>query len=1424
MWNSAGVRLVCARRFSTRLNSGNLLRSTTNNYQRLMSLKRSLKSAKVAIEANDPESVLEYVEEALELDTNCYFAYIFQGKAYQLLDDITDASKSFEKATSLEPDNILGWKGYLQVAKCGSDYPLYFSVLSQVIRIQLDQQVSIAETLKDLRNWLDFNQYKNNDELHELYLRQIIPGSELGNLVGSLLGNQETNLKQLIDLVKKRLDQNVSARLSKERVRFPRVLPIEAKVQLNQIAWPYYEACDLDSLYKEFLNIAQDEELRSIYEDQHLRYKYDMLKAATEKATIYQEIKEMIDGMVYVKTKSLFCWNLYFDWCDVSSLGDLDIEKVVYYLKTFPNEGLSITLYAFAMSEISPFDKQTIVKATSMMKKEAKNSIIDELDDESEKEQAKFLEDETVVSETNLLPGQILSLMLQGYAQTSESILANRIVCEYYIHLREYSEASDKCRESIKLLADLQRTFSIELIHTKESFLCSLAIIYTYYEAPKNFPRALQLYDRVLSGSPGNVKAKVGKGLILIEKDNLQAAQLLFQEVVQENPDDELALREFSWCLILLGDSAKGRETLLKSLTKVQGVDLYSAEIRAITNWRIAKSYLLENDQDENFVNEAYGHLITSLKESKNYAPSYTLLGIIFQDHFGDKQRAQKCFYKAFELDVNEITSAKYLVEDLAAQNEWEVAEVLCNRIVSTESSRRTLLSKTYREPDRSWPYRILGCSALNKQDDAKAIEWFQTALRMTSMDPNCWVGLGEAYLNCGRLDAAAKVFRHSLTLENDSWIVKYLLGLVSCQMGEFEEGLKFLHEALVQQPEEECILGALYESYIDNANHLLENGFFGRALASNHTALKYILACQKVSPTSQSLWKSLGESISIYLIIQEKVQEAPIDILANIFESLDFKSFEEKDESLENALLSFKKGEWIEALAILVILTYKTSIVNLPSKLSKYLRSISFYNLGLAYLNAMNLTESQSYKNLAIVYLKKAIQLEGNNSSFWIALGNAYVSSHPQISQHCFIKAISLETKDASVWTNLAALYLRYGDFELAQEAFLRAQSMAPQISQSWLGHALAAEAAGNTEDASRLFTHAFVLSNGRSPLAQYLYALSIIQKRVGNGSDPREIEAAQEFSVANFAMEKYLRFSPNEDTGLQIALTISERCKQFERAVLIGERLCAVYEAKYEKTESEVVLANYAKAKTQLARIYLGLSQYDMAIESAEFALNLAEDSEESVSVSLSSRIVIGLGLFFSEDINGALEQLKVILGEYSDSKRLVTLIAQILYAYGTEETKKAALDQLFAFIEEHGSSLIVVLTLGAMSVVDDLDEYFAAIKEELEGLALNELVDDTFRTVPKLLAEINKRLDNSDSDRIWKLNALLFPSDYNVWKNINSEMALSVASLGSTKLTASQLSEAYFATGNIRAMKRALFLLPGNDETRAMLAQQN
>ncbi|EGV65252.1 Superkiller protein 3 [Yamadazyma tenuis] len=1376
--------------------------------------KHYLKLAKGAIDKNDPELALEYVQDVLEADKNNFFAFLFQGKSYQLINDTDQAIKAFQKATQLQPDNLLGWKGYFQVVSESGVHELFFQVLAQYLQVEAEQGQGLGQTLRNASNYIKKHNLKGKPDLHELFLSHVIPGTKLHELAPSYFGRDEDNLQKLVDLVFKKENELVVKACFKERMKFPKQLSYDQQDLMNNIIWPIYKNSKLSDYFDEFLNICNDDDKRKKYQELYFQYKYDVLKVSPKKSKskILQQVKDMCDDLILLNIPSHFVWSKYFDLLDVKDFRDLDKDQVIFCIKNFQAEGLGILFYGLVHSEISPFNRDEISK-------EVKIETETEVEEDEDQDLINLMETKDD-GPSRFSAEQILELIKEGSSKL-DSVFSKRILIDYYLHMREYLGASDICRVGIKLLADMQHAIGVDLVNSRASVVCSLAVVYTYHEAPKNYSRALELYERILELDKHNKRARIGKGLILLEKGNLSVAKKLLTQAFNDFPDDSDVLMELGWCEVQLGNHQVGRTHLEKSLKSLTGLDIQSCELRASINWRIARSYILEKPDN---VDVPYQLLIKSLKEYNSFAPSYTALGIIYFEVYGDKVRAQKCFYKAFELDIAEVESAKYLVTDMTSKKEWEVAEILCSKIVDTERARKALSS----QQDKSWPYRVLGCSALNKQDDAKAIQWFQTALRMASMDFECWVGLGEAYYNCGRFDAAQKVFERALTLkEEESWQITYMLGKVLCDTKEFDDGIEKLERALELRPGEECVVNALFQAKIEQIQKLLPNGYFGRVLDINRNVLELVKQCSKINKKTQSLWLGLYHCLSVYLKIQSNLEDFPLAEVEDIFNEFKDETFTEPflqelnqiddNINLQGCSDIFRNGKHVEGITSLIIFNFKVCIHLLPEQ-GRYMRSINYYNLGLAYYEAFNHCEKENLRTAAIKCFKKAVVLEGKNSSFWIALGNAYSSFSPQISQHCFIKATALESRDGDIWNNLAALYLKYGDVELAQQAFLRSQSVAPEQSQAWLGHALASKASADVEKAHSLFNHAYILSNGRSPLAQLLYALSIISKRVGNNSSPEDIETAQDFSIANFAIQNYLKFYPKDKMGLKVALTISERCKTFDLSKDIGQRLLVILEAEYEETESPQILQEFVNTKVQVARIHLALGDYAQAVQESEMVLGLIDETD-ALDINkrnlLSARITIGLAHFFDKDLEKSVEQLKAILVEYSQYEWLVTLTAQMLNAFNSPDTKQAALDQLFSFIEDSDteSSLIIVLTLGAIALKDGLEDILPAVKDELHGLSLTQIVGDTHKYVPKIIQEISSRLGQSHESKIWERTAILFPQDFNVWKNINSQLALQIANLQETKLTSLDMSDALVAYGRFRDVQRSIVLAPHN-----------
>jgi tetratricopeptide (TPR) repeat protein len=65
-------------------------------------------------------------------------------------------------------------------------------------------------------------------------------------------------------------------------------------------------------------------------------------------------------------------------------------------------------------------------------------------------------------------------------------------------------------------------------------------------------------------------------------------------------------------------------------------------------------------------------------------------------------------------------------------------------------------------------------------------------------------------------------------------------------------------------------------------------------------------------------------------------------------------------------------------------------------------------------------------------------------------------------------------------LWGNLGLLYLHHQDYEIARQAFLKAQTLDPDFALAWVGQAFAQKGVDASFDTTSLLEHAVGLSAG--------------------------------------------------------------------------------------------------------------------------------------------------------------------------------------------------------------------------------------------------------------------------------------------------------------------------------------------------------
>ncbi|KAL7276275.1 Superkiller protein 3 [Rhizina undulata] len=1158
----------------------------------------------------------------------------------------------------------------------------------------------------------------------------------------------------------------------------------------------------LEELYQNILNWSDDEELRRQIDCKLLQHAYDKLQILPKenKSEQRSKVENWARGLVILKYPFELAWNIILEWTDCESIGEHEANVLREYVQHFPQSGLGTVLKAYLESEISPFPP---------MKEEG-----------DKKDGKKPLLEETEHMEDEITPEDRLELMSKGLKKSPKSILCYRILGEYCLLLEQYENAVDLCQNGKKnLIAESQRV-DLPFQKNKDALAVTLATALIHYQAPKNHPESRILFEDVLKRNKMYGSALVGLGLILEEQQDYEGAVDLLKKALEKDPNNVKIMAEAAWCNVLSGNHNEGREELEKCLEMVKGIDPKTRDLKAQILWRIGSALWNSDEEARSDRSGAYSYFIQALQNNQNFAPAYTSLGIYYADIAKDIGRANKCFQKAFEISAGEVEAAERLARSFAESREWELVEIVARRVADADK-KRSVPGKGI-----SWPHSAIGVVELNAQNYPLAIQYFQTALKLSPTDLHSWVGLGEAYASSGRYMAAMKVFHQAEKLDNTNWFTKYMLANVKRELGEHEEACAGYRSVLELRKNEFGVLVALSETLLSAAWHYVETGFFGRAVESSIESLEVAREIVKDKPDAFNLWKTVGDCCLFFSWVQSFADKVPrkliLELLEEDIERSEFDILKESDGVGASTLDALKKvaeedGAEKEiddstACLYLGILAYKRAIYATAE--DRHAHAVAWFNLGCAEYRAYVSLPQRDMKHrlAAIKCFKRTIKLEPGNHEFWNALGIATAELNPKVAQHAILRALYINDKNARVWTNLGTLYLIQGDQGLANEAFSKAQSADPEYALAWVGQGIIAALIDEAEEAQGLFEHAFSIAESPSTAVKRQFATATFDMIVGQKSDI----AFASLLRPVFALQKLNQQLAQDPISIHLGALFDERIRSLEPAAASLEILCEKLEQRYEETESGEDLMKYAQAKADLARSQLGLKDYSTAIENATLALDLSSDIEKLTSCRLSAHLTAGLSYYYQNKMDESLEMFKDALSESEESPDVICLLAQVLWAKGGEEEKDVAREQLFACIEQHPDHLQSILLLGTIGALDN-SEVVEAVMDDLQAVRGREGLDRaTIQDVDYLLSSI-AQLQGHDAAQAATTAIFLRPSLSGAWSNLSvlandqnaAEMALKVAVRG--KVDAEELALAYARMGVISCDQKAIMVAP-------------
>ncbi|KAF7547778.1 hypothetical protein G7046_g8902 [Stylonectria norvegica] len=1401
--------------------------------------KAALKAINNAIRQKKFDDAAGLAQDFLKKDPKSYQGHIFLAFALDKKDELDEAETVYLSATRLRPQDLQAWQGLVKLyekqgAKKLVDYQQAVINLAQIYRDAEDMYKSQDVVIK----FVDYAKVHGDQLQYADALWIQLPESPLYAILEGRFPNPAHTYERIATILEAYEKKRINTLVGERRTRIGAKL---SDVTL-EVKREVYAQSRLEHIYRQLINWTSDDELRRVYEEKLLLLCYDRLLVATgaeDKALERGKVLSLANGMVAIKHPFRLSWDITIDWQDNKEVKDWDVDVLRSYCTFFPESDLYKVITAFLTSVISPFPAQKPSEPTPAMETGSDDSSDDE-------------DGGVPTSVIPLTEEDRLGMMSEGIT-TADSLFAYRLIGQYYLHLGEYESTVEIMRKALTHVAKERITTGLAFTSTEDTYFLSLGTALVYFQSPRHHQEAKNLFDKVLEHDTTSTSALIGVGLIFEEEEEYDQAIDFLSRALQRDTSNIRVKSEAAWVKALKGDWQIAMDELLECLPPLEKAGFSTKELLGETQhrlgvcvWNIDTSTAARKKREGEC---AYAYWLGALKNHVNHAPTYTSLGVYYAEYRKDRKRARRCFQKALELSAGEVIAAENLARSFADDGDWDRVELVARRIVDSGKVKPPPGSK---RKGISWPFAALGVAELNKQEFHKAIVSFQAALRISPEDYHSWVGLGESYHSSGRYIAATKAILNAQKLEEsskidisgDTWFTKYMLANIKRELGDYDDAVALYQAVVETHPDEEGVAIALMQTMVDNTLSSIEKGLFGKAV---HLAIDTISFATTVGGNvlgTFNFWKTIGDACSVFSSVQSRTSDFPKESLRKLLENGPQEAYEilVKVDKVGTDVV-FAKGVYsddeqpgvdLTRCIHATVLCHKQAIHVSADDL--HAQAVAYYNLGWAEYRAHVCLPSElrkkssNYIKAAVRSFKRAIELEAGNSEFWNALGVVTSEVNPSVSQHAFVRSLYLNERSPVAWTNLGTLALLSGDAKLSNDLFTRAQSTDPDYAHAWLGQGFVALLYGDAKEARGIFTHAMEISDSSSIPTRRHYSTSMFDHILT--VSPNNLTVASLIQPL-FALNQLQSLDPQDLAFSHLSTLFQERTHESSRAVERLEKVSSTIEVDYEMTESPESLARFALARTDLARAYLAAGSYEQAIEYGEMALGLSSEESENELTSdqrkkarLSAHLTVGLAQYYNDAFEEAIKCFDAALEESDGNPDAVCLLAQVLWAQGSDSARDRAREALFEVIEKHPDHVQSVLLLGVIALLDNDEVSLEAVVEELQALRTNDKVTASEQSyiaeVLRATATLGEGKTEQDLRTQVQADIMLYPNLPHGWSSLAeitgdeyaAQMALKVATRGIPPrglLEAQDLAKAYAGTGTAADAQRAMFLAP-------------
>lgn len=1223
-------------------------------------LKTFLKNARKALSEQNNEFAISQCESALEIDQKSYNAYVFLGLAYTNLNDLKTAEDQYNRAITLDEQNVLGWQGILSVHEKSGHLTKYIDASSRLALAQLEA-LDLDRCLKTLEKAVDLAKEKGSTTEITQALKLYLPISPFFQALQDRLPDAADTYEELCSILEEQEKTSISTNIAKGRSR----LGVKLEQLTIDVKQDIYATSELENIYTEIINWSHEESVRREAERKLLAHAVNrlMVSNSCDKPSQCDRVINIARGMTIVKIADPLAWKIVLDWTDLDHT-KLDLSMLNQFISLFPNLLFPKALQAYILCTISPFT----------------NEQLDRFYNKPEDQGKQKLKGSVKLDEV------LLQLTQACDSEEDVPALCSRLLLHSYCEVRDWAVAVDTAESLLEKVKRVQVGTSLELVTTVSCTNLALATALTYYRAPRFHARALELVELIQTTDERlRNLASVCKARILRMDGDPERAQALLEKIVHKDEHNYEAELEMAQCHIMQRQASRGL-SVLNALKDHALLEQSSREMLANIFYYIGQCQInVEDGKDD-----AYESFIQSLKYDQNMACTYTALGLYYADVVRDARRAEKCFQKALELSSAEIVAAERLASAFANTEDWELVEIIAQRVIQGNEQLRV-----------AWPYRAAGLVYLHQSKHQFAISAFQMCLRLSSKDIDAWIGLGESYMELGRYQASKKAFARAMQLDSENWHAKYLSASVLSIIGEHEDACALL-KIVVQTQDTSSVKVSLCLAYLNWSKALLSSGWISRASVLLTECLSLAASVLQEAESPRSTLEVLAKAAEL-LSHCTTLGESHVHNLLPTLEKI-------VDRSNQHQLQLPDLNNQDDRCRLLLVAVYSFLRCLDQDTYTDYDRAVIWYKIGQILQSlGVQTTESTpegretSFQRCAITCFQCAIRLKPEDDAYWGALGIASASYDQRLAHHCLIKAAVLGPKSVSHWTNLGYFYYKNHNIDAASAAFTSAQTLDPSSALAWLGQACIAH--DLDEHDHELFEHALSLANTtRSPIFGIKFVESMFNstpgstQRLNQGTLPSCIWPLTQ----SMKVDGLTPTASNHIKYLNILLLerSSDYVMPLDECVALAEAL----EAQYEIDESTQTLGQYCDVKATLARLQLRSNLYEEAGETASSVVELEpENNRQSL---LSCQIVIGLSQYFTGQHDEAIASLRDIYRETDQNPEVLALLCQVML--GIDKTNATAPLKLLQGGEGHLKTdrlkLLLAATIAVHQYIDD------------------------------------------------------------------------------------------------------------------------